>query len=55
MPNHPNIPYLCRAPRAYRLQMGVNIALGITDVLVGLSEVSFTKQLIDILSIANHA
>ena len=39
--------YLRHASRAYRLQMGVNIVLGVTDVLVGLAEVWVSKQLID--------
>ena len=39
--------WLRHAADAYRLQMGVNIALGITDVLVGLAEVWLSKQLID--------
>lgn len=39
--------YLRHAAGAYRLQMGVNIALGVTDVLIGLLEVWLTKQLID--------
>ena len=48
MPDNKNsLHYLRRAARAYRLQMGVNIVLGVTDVLIGLLEVWLTKQLID--------
>lgn len=48
MPDNKNsLHYLRQAARAYRLQMGVNIVLGVTDVLVGLLEVWLTKQLID--------
>lgn len=39
--------YLRQAARAYRLQMCVNIALGITDVCIGLLEVWLSKRLID--------
>lgn len=39
--------YLRQAARAYRLQMGVNIVLGITDVCIGLLEVWLSKRLID--------
>lgn len=39
--------WLRHAADAYRLQMGVNIALGITDVLIGLAEVWLSKHLID--------
>ena len=42
-----SLPWLRQAARAYRLQMSVNIALGITDVLIGLAEVWLSKQLID--------
>ena len=48
MPDNKNsLHYLHHAARAYRLQMGVNIVLGVTDVLIGLLEVWLTKQLID--------
>lgn len=48
MPDNKNsLHYLRHAARAYRLQMGVNIVLGVTDVLIGLLEVWLTKQLID--------
>lgn len=48
MPDNKNsLHYLRRAARAYRMQMGVNIVLGVTDVLIGLLEVWLTKQLID--------
>lgn len=48
MPDNKNsLHYLHQAARAYRLQMGVNIVLGVTDVLIGLLEVWLTKQLID--------
>ena len=48
MPDNKNsLHYLRQAVRAYRLQMGVNIVLGVTDVLIGLLEVWLTKQLID--------
>lgn len=48
MPDNKNsLHYLRQAARAYRLQMGVNIVLGVTDVLIGLLEVWLTKQLID--------
>ena len=48
MPDNKNsLHYLRHAARAYRLQMGVNIVLGVTDVLIGLLEVLLTKQLID--------
>lgn len=48
MPDNKNsLHYLRHAARAYRLQMGVNIVLGVTDVLSGLLEVWLTKQLID--------
>ena len=39
--------YLRHAARAYRLQMSVNIVLGITDVCIGLLEVWLTKRIID--------
>lgn len=42
-----SLAWLRNAARAYRLQMSVNIALGITDVLIGLAEVWLSKQLID--------
>lgn len=42
-----SLAWLRRAADAYRLQMGVNIALGVTDVLFGLAEVWLSKQLID--------
>ena len=43
----PSYTYLRQAASAYRLQMSVNIALGVADVLIGLLEVWLTKQLID--------
>lgn len=46
-PSTSSLAYLRHAARAYRLQMGVNIGLGITDVLIGLMEVWLSKQLID--------
>lgn len=39
--------WLRHAARAYRFQMCANISLGITDVLIGLTEVWLSKQLID--------
>jgi len=42
-----SITYIRHAARAYRLQMGVNIALGIIDVCIGLLEVWLSKRLID--------
>ena len=42
-----SVSYLHHAARAYRLQMSVNIALGVTDVLIALAEVWLSKQLID--------
>lgn len=42
-----SLPWLRRAARAYRLQMSVNIALGVIDVFVGLAEVWLTKRIID--------
>lgn len=39
--------YLRHAARAYRLQMGVNITLGVADVIIGLFEVWLSKLLID--------
>ena len=42
-----SIAYLRHAARAYRLQMSVNIALGVADVAVSLVEVWLTKRLID--------
>ena len=47
MSNQSSIAYLRHAARAYRLQMSVNIALGITDVCIGLLEVWLTKRIID--------
>ena len=47
MSDKPSIAYLRHAAHAYRLQMGVNIALGITDVCIGLLEVWLSKHLID--------
>ena len=47
MSNQSSIAYLRHAARAYRLQMSVNIALGITDVCIGLLEVWLSKRLID--------
>ncbi len=47
MGNKPSIAYLRHAARAYRLQMSVNIALGVADVAVSLVEVWLTKRLID--------
>lgn len=45
--NSPSYSWLRRTARAYSLQMSVNIALGIIDVLIGLAEVWLTKRLID--------
>lgn len=42
-----SIDYLRHAARAYRLQMSMNIALGVADVAVSLVEVWLTKRLID--------
>lgn len=42
-----SIQYLRHAAGAYRLQMSVNIALGIIDVCIGLLEVWLTKRIID--------
>ena len=47
MGSKPSIAYLRHAARAYRLQMSVNIALGVADVAVSLVEVWLTKRLID--------
>ncbi len=47
MGNKPSIAYLRHAAGAYRLQMSVNIALGVADVAVSLMEVWLTKRLID--------
>lgn len=46
--------WLRHAAHAYRLQMGVNIVLGATDVSIGLAEVWLSKQLIDAAT-AGHA
>ena len=45
--NTPSHAWLKNAARAYRLQMSINIALGVIDVLIGLAEVWLSKQLID--------
>ena len=42
-----SLSWLRHAARAYRLQMSVNIVMGITDVLIGLAEVWLTKRIID--------
>lgn len=42
-----SIQYLRHAASAYRVQMCANIALGVADVIIGLTEVWLTKQLID--------
>lgn len=42
-----SVTYLRHAAHAYRLQMSVNIVLGIMDVFVALAEVWLSKQLID--------
>ena len=47
MSDKSSISYLRHAAHAYRLQMSVNIALGITDVCIGLLEVWLTKRIID--------
>ena len=47
MLNQPNIHYLRHAASAYRLQMTLNILLGVMDVCIGLAEVWLSKQLID--------
>ena len=47
MSDKSSISYLRHAARAYRLQMSVNIVLGITDVCIGLLEVWLTKRIID--------
>ena len=47
MRNQPNIHYLRHAASAYRLQMTLNILLGVMDVCIGLVEVWLSKQLID--------
>ena len=47
MEKKPSLAYLRHAARAYRLQMSVNIALGVADVAVSLVEVWLTKRLID--------
>ena len=47
MSDKSSISYLRHAAHAYRLQMSVNIVLGITDVCIGLLEVWLTKRIID--------
>ena len=47
MDSNPSISYLRHAAHAYRLQMGVNISLGIIDVAISLAEVWLSKQLVD--------
>ena len=47
MDSKPSISYLRHAAHAYRLQMGVNISLGIIDVAISLAEVWLSKQLVD--------
>ncbi len=47
MSKQTSIQYLRHAAGAYRLQMSVNIALGVIDVCIGLLEVWLTKRIID--------
>ena len=47
MTSEAHIQFLRRTAGAYRLQMTINIALGVTDVIVSLVEVWLTKQIID--------
>ena len=47
MSKQTSIHYLRHAAGAYRLQMSVNIALGVIDVCIGLLEVWLTKRIID--------
>ena len=47
MSDKSSISYLCHAAHAYRLQMSVNIVLGVTDVCIGLLEVWLSKRLVD--------
>ena len=42
-----SLPWLRHAAHAYRLQMSINICLGILDVVIGLAEVWLSKRLID--------
>jgi len=47
MYSKPSLDYLRSAAGAYRLQMSVNIGLGVADVAVSLLEVWLTKRIID--------
>lgn len=47
MDSKSSLKYLRHAAHAYRLQMSVNIVLGVIDVCIGLLEVWLSKRLID--------